>query len=520
MSRLWVQSVAGSGQEAGIPEGWESIALGRAVIYGKGKKPKKLSVEQSKEMVPYINIQAFEKGVINEYADIPSSRLIDTNDILVVWDGARFGLTGMGIKGAAGSTLMVLKPIICNPKYIFNFINRYYSYINSKPKGTGTPHVNPDIFWNLQFPIAPLNEQKRIVARLDKIIPRINKVKERLDKVPQIIKRFRQSVINNAVNGKLTEDWREKHPDVESAEILLERIGEDREDRYKKACDEAKKAAARKPKKYRENLTEITKKVQIKTWKWAFLSNISNITGGVTKGRNLQKFNTISLPYLRVANVQDGYLDLNEIKEIEIRKNEFRKYELIEGDILFTEGGDRDKLGRGCVWKNEIHNCIHQNHIFKARLNQNLIISKYVSFATKSEFSKAYFDTVANQTVNLASINMTNLGDLPILLPPLEEQKEIVRQVDKLFALAGKLDAHYQKAKACIDKLSQSVLAKAFRGELVMNEAELAKKEGREFESAEMLLERIKKEKAKMKAAMKVAKKPVGKKRRVAGGHE
>ncbi len=134
-----------------LPETWVEENLSRVVIFGKGKKPKELSRIPSKGMVPYINIKAFEKGVIDEYADIQSSRLIDIEDILVVWDGARFGLTGIGMKGAAGSTLMVLKPVGCDPKYIHSFINRHYSYINSKPKGTGTPHVNPAVFGICNF---------------------------------------------------------------------------------------------------------------------------------------------------------------------------------------------------------------------------------------------------------------------------------------------------------------------------------------------------------------------------------
>ena len=95
-----------------FPAGWAKAELGKVVVYGKGKKPKRLSTEINNGMVPYINIKAFERGIIDEYADEASSKLIEEKDILVVWDGARFGLTGIGMKGAAGSTLMVLRPVI------------------------------------------------------------------------------------------------------------------------------------------------------------------------------------------------------------------------------------------------------------------------------------------------------------------------------------------------------------------------------------------------------------------------
>ncbi|MPM07185.1 Type-1 restriction enzyme EcoKI specificity protein [bioreactor metagenome] len=352
-------------------------------------------------------------------------------------------------------------------------------------------------FHKINFPLPPLNEQKRIVAKLDAIMPRIDSVKERLEKIPAILKRFRQSVLTAAVTGKLTEKWREEHPEVESAEHLLERIREEREVRYHNACEEAKKKGAPQPKKYREIIEQNNLIKDVDTWVWTYLANVAEISGGVTKGRMLQGNDVMRLPYLRVANVQDGYLDLSEMKEIEIKKQELARYALMNGDILFTEGGDRDKLGRGCVWRSEIDVCIHQNHIFKARVNEILIVPEYIALTTRSSFSKKYFDAVASQTVNLASINMTNLCALPLLLPPLEEQKEIVRQVDKLFALADKVEEHYQKARVRVDALAQSVLAKAFRGELVSQNPD--------DEPAEKLLQRIREEKAKMENELKPA---------------
>ena len=104
------------------------------------------------------------------------------------------------------------------------------------------------------------------------------------------------------------------------------------------------------------------------------LSEISDITGGITKGRDLKQAETIFLPYLRVANVQNGFLDLTEIKEIELKADEKEKYLLKKGDVLYTEGGDRDKLGRGTVWNEEITNCVHQNHVFRARVDRKLAI--------------------------------------------------------------------------------------------------------------------------------------------------
>jgi type I restriction enzyme S subunit len=118
-----------------------------------------------------------------------------------------------------------------------------------------------------------------------------------------------------------------------------------------------------------------------------------------------------------VANVQDGYLDLRVIKTIEVLETDLEKYRLIFGDILYTEGGDRDKLGRGTIWKDEIEDCIHQNHIFRARPVSEEINSKYISFYSQTQSAKQYFLKNGKQTTNLASINITVLSNLPLPLP-------------------------------------------------------------------------------------------------------
>jgi type I restriction enzyme S subunit len=181
--------------------------------------------------------------------------------------------------------------------------------------------------------------------------------------------------------------------------------------------------------------------------------------------------------------VQDGFLDLSEIKQIEVLPEDERKYRFESGDILFTEGGDRDKLGRGTVWRGEIPKCIHQNHIFRARLLSKDVSPDYVSIASKSDFSGRYFFENASQTVNLASINLSTLSALPLPLPPFPEQKEILRRVDELFSKANEVESRYAKAKEHVDKLKQSILAKAFRGQLVPQDPN--------DEPATVLIERI-----------------------------
>ena len=196
------------------------------------------------------------------------------------------------------------------------------------------------------------------------------------------------------------------------------------------------------------------------------LSDIAQIIGGITKGRDLSGTETIELPYLRVANVQDGYLDLSEIKTIKLRVDEKERYLLKPGDVLYTEGGDRDKLGRGTVWRGEIKDCVHQNHVFKARVDQSKAIPEYVAFWSMSTPARNYFYQKGKQSVNLASINKTVLSALTLPLPALEKQREIINHIESRLSVCDSIEHTVDLALQQAEAMRQSILKDAFEGRL------------------------------------------------------
>lgn len=160
-------------------------------------------------------------------------------------------------------------------------------------------------------------------------------------------------------------------------------------------------------------------------WSKTVLSHIAFVQTGLSKSENRQG-PSVRKPYLRVANVQDGYLDLREVKEIDVPEGQLDRFLLRLGDLLLTEGGDFDKLGRGCIWRSEIPECVHQNHIFAVRLTEkNRITPQFLAYQMQSNHGRAYFLACAKQTTNLASINSSQLKDFPVLIPPLFEQERI-----------------------------------------------------------------------------------------------
>ncbi|WP_340122919.1 restriction endonuclease subunit S [Methylobacter svalbardensis] len=200
-----------------------------------------------------------------------------------------------------------------------------------------------------------------------------------------------------------------------------------------------------------------------KKWTPHKLSDLTEIVSGATKGKKYKDEEMVEAPYMRVANVQDGHLNLNEIKTIFVSESEFKRYLLKKGDILLTEGGDPDKLGRGSVWEEEIKNCIHQNHIFRVRITNTKLLNPYfLSALAGSVYGKTYFLKAAKQTTGIASINSTQLKNFPLFLPPIESQNQFAAIVEKVESLKN----HYQQNLTELENLYGTLSQKAFKGEL------------------------------------------------------
>ena len=189
-------------------------------------------------------------------------------------------------------------------------------------------------------------------------------------------------------------------------------------------------------------------------WQVKRLFEVAEVGSGITLGKDVTGRKSIELPYLRVANVQDGHLNLNTVKTVNISVNDVGRYRLEPGDVLMTEGGDLDKLGRGAMWEGQIPDCLHQNHIFRVRADRSQLEPAYFACIVESDIAKRYFTRVAKRTTNLASTNKTQVRAFRFPLPPLEEQRQIVEVVK---ASKAKIRALEQK-EAALRQLKQSLM--------------------------------------------------------------
>jgi type I restriction enzyme S subunit len=194
-------------------------------------------------------------------------------------------------------------------------------------------------------------------------------------------------------------------------------------------------------------------------WQVTRLKFIAHVQTGVAKGKDNTGQETISVPYLRVANVQDGYLDLDEVATIEIPAADLQRYRLRAGDVLMNEGGDFDKLGRGHVWDGSIDPCIHQNHVFAVRPFG--VSPQWLNLVTGSAYAQFYFMSRSKQSTNLASISSTNVMELPIVLPPREEQVTIANYLSNETTKIDTLIAAQQRLIESLTEKRQAVMALA-----------------------------------------------------------
>ncbi len=322
--------------------------------------------------------------------------------------------------------------------FLAHVLPGYLRAIRDLTSSTTVTHLSSRDIAQIPIPVPSLREQLAVAQLAGTASSKQRSSASHLATGRRAISRFWQSVLAAGCSGHLTADWRISNP-----KLTREIAGEKR----------------------REDARPLVETPD--EWAWCRLADIAEIRGGVQKGAKSKSGEPCrEVPYLRVANVQRGWLDLSEIKAISASERKIAELRLEPGDVLFNEGGDRDKLGRGWVWEGQIEECIHQNHVFRARLRDKRMQPRFFSWYGNT-IGASYFNEQGKQTVNLASLSMTKLKELPVPVPSVEEQAEIVRRIDSLLSTADELLARIDVADRLVSRSSQSVLAKAFRGELL-----------------------------------------------------
>ena len=469
--------------EQQLPKGWKIERLGDIAITEKGKKPKNQSSEKTDtHCYPYVDIEAFEKGVIKSYTDGVKCVLCDEDDFLMVWDGSRSGLVGKGIKGALGSTLVRISLPDINNLYAYYFLLSKYKEINTRAKGSGTPHVDPDLLWNYAFPIPPnLETQQAIVNKIESLFDEIDEGIGRLKTAAQQIQQYRQSLLKNAFNGELTKEWRSKHADaLPSENELLAQIQTTREQHHAQQLADWQTAVSQweqngkegkkpsKPKaptqavKFEENVADLPR-----GWGVVKLGTfIQNIQAGKSfKCEERPPINN-EIGVAKVSAVTWGEYDENETKtcfdESRINPDFFIK----TGDFLFSRANTIELVG-ACVIVKKINKKIMLSDK-TLRIHFTNILEKYVLYYLRSsDGRKQIMDKSSGNQESMRNIGQERIKDIDIPVCSLAEQTQIVAILESKLTACDQLAAELAKQLKQAELLKQAVLKAAFSGSLL-----------------------------------------------------
>jgi type I restriction enzyme S subunit len=392
--------------------------------------------------------------------------------------------------------LGIIEPASINRDYILHFLQLSYDTINTNPRGIGIPHVEPELFWNLEVPLAPLTEQKRIVAKVEELLAQVNSIKERLAKVSIILKRFRQAVLAAACSGRLTADWREQEPKITPVDYSIQDILRHRE---------AEWGGNGSSRKYEPPQDVKNNEPQELPEGWKYISSDALFSFVTSGSRGWAKYYAKSGSiFVRVGNLDHDAisLDLSDVQHVNPPAGQEADRTRVQlGDILISITADVGMIG---LVQDEIGEAYVNQHVAIARPVTNVFRPYLAWYLASREGGQIQFQDLQRGATKVG-LGLDDIKSVAIPFPPTEEQHEIVRRVEAMFKLADAVEKRVAAATMRAEKLTQSILAKAFRGELVPTEAELARREGRSYESASELLSRIKSEGESNAALRKVS---------------
>jgi len=305
--------------------------------------------------------------------------------------------------------------------------------LNIRGKGTTFLELSGDELSAFKVPVPSISEQQTIAAFLDRETTKIDALIAEQQRLIELLKEKRQAVISHAVTKGLAPP---------------------------SPCG---RGAGGEGVRMKDSGIEWLGEVPAH-WEVKRLRFLADVQSGVAKGKDNSGQETIEVPYLRVANVQDGFLDLETVTTIEIPASSLERYLLRVGDVLMNEGGDYDKLGRGHIWNSEIEPCIHQNHVFAIRPSG--LSSEWLNEITGSSYAQFYFMTRSKQSTNLASISSTNIMELPVVLPPIIEQQQILMFLSDQRTRFDTLTTEAQRAIDLLKERRSALISAAVTGKI------------------------------------------------------
>ena len=479
-----------------LPAGWVSATLGEVATIVGGGTPKTSEPDNFEGgEIPWItpadlsgygnkSISCGARNITEKGLNSSSARLLPAGAVLLS-TRAPIGYAAIASQPVAtnqGFKSFILANGLDN-SFVYHYLLSAREMLQSLGGGTTFKELSGAAAATIPIPLPPLGEQRRIVAAVETQFARLDAAVAALRRAQANLRRYRASVLKDACEGRLVpaeaELARSDGRDYEPAAGLLERVLAQRRARWQ--SQEKRRGKYREP-----SAPDASALPQLpEGWAWATVEQVADIQGGIQKQPKRAPADN-AYPFLRVANVLRGSLDLQEVHQIELFTGELDKLRLFSGDLLIVEGnGSPSQIGRMAIWKGEIEDCVHQNHIIRARL-YNGIIPEYVESYWNSPTGASQVSMVASSTSGLYTLSVSKVSVLPVPIPPLAEQRRIVAEVERRLSVAQQAQAAVEASLARAERLRQSILKQAFSGRLAPQDPD--------DEPASALLERIRAE--------------------------
>lgn len=420
-----------------LPRGWDSAPLRFMVRFESGSTPDKSKRSYWDGTIPWVSPKDMKVDAIADSEDhVSELALRDTSLTTVPVGSVLLVVRGMILAHSVPVALTTapvtinqdMKALRCSERVEPRFLKavvqgaKGWFLANTGESSHGTKKLETDVIGRFLVPLPPVGHQRAIVDYLDAETARIDALIAAKENLLAILAEKRSAIVTDAVTRGL-------NPTVETRESGIRWLG---------------KIPAH--------------------WHVTRLKLVAQVQTGIALGKKYGSEDLVEYPYLRVANVQDGFLDLSEVKTIEVSRRDAESCRLQRGDVLMNEGGDADKLGRGAIWTGEIDPCLHQNHVFAVRPRG--VTAEWLNLWTSSDGAKAFFESRAKQSTNLASISATNLKEIPIPIPPGPEQRAICEHVARELAKMGDFEELAVRTIKLLRERRDAVVAAAVTGQL------------------------------------------------------
>ena len=401
-----------------LPKGWTHAALGDLAEFTNGKAFKKGEwLETGKPIIRIQNLN--NKNAPFNYADDSHEErfLVRKGDLLVSWSASLGVYFWHGDDAWLNQHIFRVHSLLgCDKGFLKYAIEISIDDFYAKAHGMGMVHITKGNFESHLVPLPPLGEQTRIATKLDELLAQVDTLKARIDGIPALLKRFRQSVLAAAVSGQLT-----------------------------RSCDGIDLPF---------NWQQIP-----------FSTVINDLRYGTAQKCD---YGAGSVGVLRIPNIGENGIKIDDLKSSDFTETEIAKLSLQKGDVvLIRSNGSVELVGKSAVISDKEEGLLFAGYLIRVRLDTKKALPEYVNFWLKSPSTRQVIEVTARSTSGVNNINSEEIKSLMLTLPTLAEQTEIVHRVEQLFAFADQLEAKVNEAQARIDRLTQSILAKAFRGELV-----------------------------------------------------